>query len=93
MLEALMKGSLPRRRSDVNMGIVDGETVVLGRRGYRTHQLNQSATYIWERCDGKTSEAQIARQLAEALDVNPKTATEGVVAMLLPRGQLNLLRV
>ena len=86
-----MKASFPKRRSDLNFGIVDGETVVLDRKGNFIHQLNQTATCVWERCDGKTSGAELALQLTEAFDVNPKAAAEDVAAIVLQFRKLNLL--
>ena len=68
-----MRASFPKRRSDVSAGVVDGETVLLDRKGNLVHQLNQTATYVWERCDGKTSETEVASQLTEVFEVNPKT--------------------
>jgi hypothetical protein len=42
----------PKQRSDVNVGVSDGETVVLYRWQELIYQLNHTATFIWEQCDG-----------------------------------------
>lgn len=81
----------PRRRSDVRMRVIEGETVVLDRHGGLIHQFNQTASYIWERCDGKSTAAAIAQQLAEAFDVHPATAADDVAAIMRQLQELNLL--
>jgi hypothetical protein len=81
----------PRRRADVRIRIIEGETVVLNRQGGLIHQFNQTASYIWERCDGKSTAAEIAQQLAEAFDVSPKTAADDVAAIIRQLQELNLL--
>ena len=70
---------------------VDGETVVLDRRGGLIHQLNQTASYIWDRCDGKFTVGEIANQLAEAFDLDPKTATKDTLVTIGQLQGLNLL--
>lgn len=81
----------PLRRSDVRMRIIEGETVVLDRHGGLIHQFNQTASYIWERCDGKSTIAAIAQQLAEAFDVHPETAANDVTVIVQRLQELNLL--
>jgi hypothetical protein len=81
----------PRRRADVRMRIIDGETVVLDRHEGLIHQFNQTASYIWEWCDGKSTTVEIAQQLAEAFDVPPATAADDVAAIVRRLQALNLL--
>jgi hypothetical protein len=61
-----------RRRTDVKTCLVDGELVVLDRHGELIHQLNKTASYIWEQCDGRRTAAEIAGQLGEAFEVGGK---------------------
>lgn len=86
-----MAENYPKRRSDVNGRVVEGETVVLDRQGELIHHLNQTASYIWDRCDGMSPLAEIANQLAEAFDVDPKTAAKDVAVIVLQLRRLNLL--
>lgn len=81
----------PRRRPDVNARRVLGEVVVLDRKADLVHQLNQTAGFIWERCDGRTTPQAIADQLVEAFEVDPDTATASVAAALRQLEQLGLL--
>jgi hypothetical protein len=81
----------PRRRSDLNVRLVQGETVILDRKADRIHQLNQTASFIWERCDGRSTPHEIADRLVEAFQVDADTATASVAAALQQLGQLGLL--
>ncbi len=81
----------PKRRSDVRVRIVEGETVLLDRQEGFIHQLNRTASYIWEKCDGQSTLADIENQMAEAFDVDRKTAAKDLAAILWQLRQLNLL--
>ena len=83
----------PKRRTDVNSRVVEEETVVLDRRHEFIHQLNLTATYIWERCDGKASIEVIAAQLAETFDVEYETALNDVVRVIRDFQHLQLIEV
>jgi hypothetical protein len=69
-----MMNEYPNHRTDVNVRIVDGELVVLDRHKGLIHQLNQTASYIWERCDGRSTAADIAKQLVKEFGVSVETA-------------------
>lgn len=85
--------ALPKRRSDLNIRMVDGETIVLDRSSGFVHQLNQTASYIWECCDGTSTIAAMVTQIAEAFDVALETAETDVVRVIDQLRQLNLLEV
>jgi hypothetical protein len=68
----------PRRRADLRHRLVEGEMVVLDRERQVVHQLNQTAHYIWERCDGAHSPLEIAAELAHAFDVDAARAVRDV---------------
>ena len=55
----------PRTREDLSARVIGGEVVVLDRDGGKVHQLNATASYVWGRCDGRLTEAEIADDLAE----------------------------
>jgi len=86
-----MAVNFPKRRSDLNVRVVENETVVLDRQGGQIHQLNQTATYIWDRCDGKTTVWKIANGFAADFEINPKTADKDVAAIVWQLQRLNLL--
>jgi methyltransferase-like protein len=81
----------PTRRSDVKSRVVEGETVVWDRKGGLIHQFNQTASYIWEQCDGLHTAGQIAQGLAEACDVDVQTAAHNVAETIRQLAKLNLL--
>jgi len=83
----------PRRRADVNSRVVEGELVVLDRQHELIHQLNLTATYIWERCDGTASVEDIAAQLAETFAVAYEAALHDVGRVLSDLQRLQLLEV
>lgn len=81
----------PKRRVDVNVRMVDGEVVVLDRQSDLIHQLNHTASYIWDRCDGQSTVAEIANQLAAAFQVDADTAVQDVATTIRQLQSLGLL--
>ena len=81
----------PKRRPDVLSRLIDGETVVLDRQAGLVHQLNQTASYVWERCDGQSTMTDIAHGLAQTFDVDLSVATRDVTAMIRQLQALHLL--
>jgi hypothetical protein len=73
------KNFRPSQRVDVKRRLVDGEMIVLDRDGGLVHQLNRTATYIWKRCNGQYTPAEIAAQLCEMFEVDQETALRDVV--------------
>ena len=65
--------------------------VVLDRTSDLVHQLNQTASFIWERCDGRSTARDIADQMVAAFDVDRATAETSVVATLRQLETLGLL--
>src|SRR6266849_1109448 len=91
MTSVKMSTHYPKQRSDVRVRLVEGETVVFDRRCGLIHQLNPTARYIWERCDGTATVAGIAQHLAEAFGVDPQPAAADVVALIEQLHTLELL--
>jgi len=81
----------PKRRVDVNVRMVDGEVVVLDRQSDLIHQLNHTASYIWGRCDGQSTVAEIANQLAAAFQVDADTAVQDVATTIRQLHSIGLL--
>jgi hypothetical protein len=73
-------GGHPKRRSGLRARAVDGEIVILDRHRHLVHQVNQTARFIWERCDGRHTVAHIARELARDFDVDVVAAERDVAA-------------
>ncbi len=81
----------PRRRADVSARVVEGECVILDRRWGLVHQLNATASYIWDRCDGTSTADEIAAGMAERFDVDRATARAAVLASVQRLRELKLL--
>ena len=61
--------SNPRRRtSGLMVREVEGEVLILDTESDQVHQLNSTASYIWNRCDGATSAEEIAKGLANEFE-------------------------
>ena len=62
-------GRLPKARTD-NLVIreLDDETLVYDMERDEAHCLNRTAALVWNRCDGKATVAQTARDLGRTLN-------------------------
>jgi coenzyme PQQ biosynthesis protein PqqD len=87
----LMATDVPTQRSDVRVRVVDGETVIFDRRRGLIHVLNSTAHFIWERCDGTATIADIAQQLATAFEVDPQKVAADVAAFIAQLHAVELL--
>ena len=81
----------PLKRSDLNVRLVDGETLILDPKAGLVHQLNQAANLVWEHCDGQSSIAKIADHLLQLYEVDPKTAVNDVTEAVGRLRELGLL--
>jgi hypothetical protein len=81
----------PLRRSDLDARTVDGELVILDRAKGTVHRLNETASSIWNDCDGNRTTAEIAARLAERVQRTPDDVLDDVVGAIRTLGQLGLL--
>jgi hypothetical protein len=72
----------PKRRSDLNWRTIDGETLILNREEGRLHQLNPTASFIWDCCDGHSNIAEIVDRLTGVYEVDARTACKDVEEVL-----------
>ena len=86
-----LRTSRPKRCEDVTSRLVDGEMVVLDRQHGFVHQLNKTATFIWEQCDGEHTTAEIASRMAEKFVVDEATALNDIIRVLNELRELKLL--
>ena len=70
---------------------VNGELLVLDDRAELIHQLNPTASFIWQQAQSGSAAAEIALALAEQYDVDPETAHRDVAATLARLKELNLV--
>lgn len=81
----------PKRRSDLNWRTIDGETLILNREEGRLHQLNPTASFIWDCCDGHSNIAEIVERLAGVYEVDASTARKDVEGVLFKLQSAKLL--
>ena len=82
---------LPKRRSDLSTRSTEGEKLILDRQGGVIHQLNATASMIWELCDGRTAVEEIVGRIVEAFDIDGRVVGADVQRTLMEFGSLNLL--
>jgi Coenzyme PQQ synthesis protein D (PqqD) len=78
------------RRQDLVTRIVDGETIILDRVAGRVHQLNRTASYIWNVCEGRSA-SEIATEMAARFDVIPDMVLTDVQTTLSDFRRLGLV--
>jgi hypothetical protein len=81
----------PLKRSDLNVRMVDGETLVLDLKSGLIHQLNPTANVVWEQCDGQSSIDEIAHHLLQLYEVDEKTAVKDVMEAVERLRELGLM--
>jgi hypothetical protein len=79
------------RRPGVRVKDVAGETLVLDDENGHIHQLNSTASFIWHRCDGETTLAQIASLFAREYGVDDAVAEKDVADVIEKLRELKLL--
>lgn len=81
----------PKQRSDVTVRQVDGEWLILDHKAEQIHQLNVTAGYIWNRCDGATSLGDIAKAVTAEFGGDDAPVAADVVRMVEHLKALDLL--
>jgi methyltransferase-like protein len=81
---------LPKQREGLTLQPVGDELLVLDVQSDTLHQLNPSASYIFEQCDGHTSTQAIVEGLAHCYGMEPKKIEADVEQTL---EQLRALRL
>ena len=86
-----LNGLRLKRQPGVQSRLVEGEMVVLDREHDLIHQLNKTATFIWEHCDGQQSAADIANAVCKNFEVDEATAIKEVIETLERLQSLRLI--
>ena len=76
-LKRLCVGSDPSviRRSHMMSMLGGGSRLVgLDRQNGYIHKLNQSASFVWEQCDGESTLEEIAKRMTEAFEIDFRTS-------------------
>lgn len=83
--------TLRRRTAAVLVRKVEHDLLLLDTESNRIHQLNDTARFIWQKCDGEQSAESIAEMLTDAYSVETSTALQDVVETLNNLQALNLV--
>jgi hypothetical protein len=78
-------------RPDLAIESADGELIVLDKAAGKVHQLNSSASFVWNCLGDGLAVDEIALKLSEAFDVEPETALSDVKATLAQFEGLSLV--
>lgn len=70
---------------------IDGEVLVLDRRGNRLHQFNRTASFVWRRCGEGLSMEQIVEALVRDFDVSEEAARRDLQDFLRLLGDMDLI--
>ena len=80
-----------RRQESVMVREVDGELLLLDTNSNRIHQLNRTASFIYQRCEHVDSADQLAAELALEFDVEEVQALNDVTKTLQALRSLELV--
>lgn len=78
-------------RSDLAVENADGELIVLDKVAGKVHQLNSSASFVWNCLDDGVAVSDIAQMLAEECDIERQTALEDVEKVIAQLKDLALI--
>ena len=73
---------LPRKRSGLRVREIDGETVILDEARGHMHNLNITASFIFDQVNGERTIDEISRDLANAFGIPRETADQDTKAFL-----------
>lgn len=78
-------------RSDLAVENADGELIVLDKVAGKVHQLNASASFVWNCLDNGVAVRDIAQMLSEECKVERQTALEDVEKIIAQLKDLALI--
>jgi hypothetical protein len=82
-----------KRRDDLILRRVQQELLLLDTEFKKIHQLNETASFIWDKWEQVPDAVEIAKLLAQEFDVEEDVALSDVSAMVGRLRELNLLIV
>ena len=72
---------VPLRAPSTHTVELDGEAILLDEARNRLHLLNTTATLVWSFCDGSNTLGDIARDLAEVVEMPTARVSDELVAL------------
>jgi len=81
---------IPQPRTDIVLQDVDGESLILDNNENLIHQLNDTATFIWQYCNGKNTVSDIVSLLVGHYNISEEDAVCDVTETIENFKGLNL---
>jgi hypothetical protein len=78
-------------RTGLSSRVVDGERVILDRDNDTVHQLNSTASLIWDALSDGRSASEIAAELADRFEVGETEAMDDVLRIVRELDALDLI--
>ena len=89
--KAAMSEKMLIKRPELNIRTVDQEIVIVDTDSGEVHQLNPTASYIWDLFDGNTSIEQAKELVSKDFDIDKEQASNDVIVIVEQLKTLNLL--
>jgi len=83
----------PERNPKLAWREIDGEAVIISPEDSHVHELNETASLIWKRADGKHDVNEIAAAVSEEYDVPVAVAETDVRDLISTLEQKGLLSI
>jgi hypothetical protein len=80
-----------RRRDNLTTQPVDEETLILDLESNNIHQLNPTASFIWNQCDGAASMDQVVKMFAANYGIDVEIAQSDVRRIIEQLSELGLI--
>lgn len=62
--------------------IIEGQAFIVNTKTSHLHELNMTATFVWEHIDGKNGIDELAKLLSGEYDIDPSAAAKDVSELL-----------
>jgi len=84
----------PRYRRDETLPFqeIQGQVIIVRPAGQEFHQLDETATFLWNRLDRPRAADDLAEELCEEYEVSPEDAARDVRSFLSDLEQKGLAR-
>lgn len=69
-------------KPDLLVRVIDGEVVILDRANEKIHQLNLTASTVWNKLCRLKDPVRVAEELSREADISLERATEDVTALI-----------
>ena len=77
--------------SNVAVQMVEDEALILDLNKDQIHQLNTTAAFVWNNCDGSTPIDEVTTRLTEEFDIDSDTAKNDIEQILKQLRELELI--